>query len=74
MAEETKNVCMRENGRLYVFCYRDDAWKEKEVCKVVCSEGGRKRCPSWRKHVDGNTIGHRRTNREVAKEKEIVSA
>jgi hypothetical protein len=68
---EVDNHCMEcENGRKYIFCFRDDDWKEKEVCLKVCSDGGRGRCRSWRLHIENNPIRARKTKNQALREKE----
>lgn len=70
--EEIRNVCMEDNGRTYIYCFSDNNWKEKEVCLVICSDGKRNRCYSWRLHIEKKPIRARKTKKEVRKEKEGV--
>ena len=68
--EDINHVMKCDNGRIYIYCYRDDDWKEKEVCLKVCSDGGRGRCKSWRTHIENNPIRARKTKNQVLREKE----
>ena len=62
------NPMICDNGRVYIYCYHEEHWKEIAVCKKKCSR--KDTCDSWRKHIDKKPIIHRRTKKEMQKGKE----
>jgi hypothetical protein len=62
------NAMICDNGRIYLYCYLEESWREIAVCKKKCNR--KDKCDSWRKHITKDPIIHRRTKKEMQKEKE----
>jgi len=58
------------NDKVILYCFKEDNWKNLEVCNAFCSASKKNKCSSYRL-LQGNPIRVRKTKREMDIERDI---